>query len=136
MRRRTQPNWPVRSGFTLIEMLVVIAIIAILLSLTAAAVMRARLKAEEVQNRHNISQLSTAIQAFTSKTGIAYIPSMVVLREDGRYGDNPDPTLAAAELATETYLKRLWPRMIIAQRTGMAAPNSRVPLPNNPGQYL
>jgi hypothetical protein len=55
---------------------------------------------------------------------------MVVLREDGRYGDNTNPTLAAAELATERYLKQVWPRLITAARTGNPAPNSRVPFPN------
>jgi prepilin-type N-terminal cleavage/methylation domain-containing protein len=95
-----------RSGFTLVEVLVVIAIIAVLISLLLPAIFSVRKKGEEVKNRHNISQISTSIQAFCSKNNIDYIPSRIVLRNDGNYTAG-DPF----EMASFAYLKQLWPRL-------------------------
>ena len=56
--RRT-PNRPARrAGFTLVELLVVITIIAILFALTSAAVVKALGKMDEVRTRNDISQLA------------------------------------------------------------------------------
>jgi len=109
MRRHPNLARPARPGFTLVELLVVIAIIAVLVSLTAAAVIRARLMAEVVKNRHNISQMATAIQGFSSKTQVDYIPSRIILYNDlSRY-------LAAGATPLErmslTYLLQVWPRL-------------------------
>jgi prepilin-type N-terminal cleavage/methylation domain-containing protein len=67
-----------RTAFTLIELLVVMAIIAILISLTAAAVFRFAWKGYEIQDRNDISQLSDAVGAFKTKFG-AIPPSRVKL---------------------------------------------------------
>jgi prepilin-type N-terminal cleavage/methylation domain-containing protein len=67
-----------RSGFTLIELLVVIAIIAILAGLILAAVMAFLNKGPQVQNRHDILQLSAALQNFKTKYG-QYPPSRIRL---------------------------------------------------------
>src|SRR6266568_3238186 len=130
MRRHPKLARSARPGFTLVELLVVIAIIAVLISLTAAAVFRVRERATELQVRNDITQLQTSIQAFCSKNSIDFIPSRIILREDGRYGDNPNPSLRADEVASEAYLKRLWPRMQSAAYTGNPQPNSRVALPS------
>ncbi len=53
-----------RQGFTLIEMLVVILIIAVLVALTAGVVLKILGKGPEVQRRSDISQLSDAIAQF------------------------------------------------------------------------
>ncbi len=106
MRRRFGSERLRRPGFTLVELLVVIAIIAILVSLTAAAVMKARLKGYEVQNRNNIQQLSTSIQGLVSKTGVDFIPSTIVLRNDLGYNLSNQ-----TDAASFMYLKRLWPRL-------------------------
>ena len=106
MRRIPQTPRPARAGFTLIELLVVIAIIAVLIGLTGAAVMRARTKGDEVKNRSRISQMSSAVQSFTSKTGKDFIPSRILLRNDGNYN-----LANAFELASLQYLKSLWPRL-------------------------
>jgi prepilin-type N-terminal cleavage/methylation domain-containing protein len=63
MRHRIRPlRRPARPSFTLVELLVVVAIIAVLLSLGTAAVMKVR----EVQQRHNtqdtITKLDQALQ--------------------------------------------------------------------------
>ncbi len=96
-----------RRGFTLIEILVVIAIMAVLISLTTAAVMRARVSALNTQNRHNISQLATAIEAFQAKMQVNYIPSRIVLRNNLATYNIADPV----ESASLQYLKQLWPRL-------------------------
>jgi prepilin-type N-terminal cleavage/methylation domain-containing protein len=67
-----------RGGFTLIEMMVVIAIIAILVALTAATALKFLRKGPEIENRTNISQLTTAIGAFKTKFGF-YPPSRIKL---------------------------------------------------------
>jgi prepilin-type N-terminal cleavage/methylation domain-containing protein len=67
-----------RSGFTLIEILVVIAIIAILASLLMGAVMMFWNKGPEVTNKNDILQLSTALQKFKSNYG-QYPPDMIKL---------------------------------------------------------
>jgi prepilin-type N-terminal cleavage/methylation domain-containing protein len=107
MRRRYLPDRSARSGFTLVELLVVIAIMAVLISLTTAAVMRARLSALNTQNHHNISQLQTAIQTFCTKMQVDYIPSRIVLRNDLSTYNLADPV----ESGSLQYLKQLWPRL-------------------------
>src|SRR2546423_1534370 len=59
-----------RAAFTLIELLIVIAIIAILVSLLSSAVIFALRKGNEVTARSDISQLTTAVGTFKQKLGI------------------------------------------------------------------
>ena len=58
-------------GFTIVEILVVVAIIAILAALFVGAVSRVRGKADEVLARSDISQLDNAIAAFKAKMQIS-----------------------------------------------------------------
>jgi prepilin-type N-terminal cleavage/methylation domain-containing protein len=89
-----------RSGFTLVELLVVMTIIAILTSLTAAAVVKAIAKADEAKTRNDISQLGVGIQAFKSDFGVAYIPDTLYLPPGA------DPTGASTQ-----YITSVWPRI-------------------------
>jgi type II secretory pathway pseudopilin PulG len=92
-----------------VELLVVIAIIAVLVSLISAAAMRVLVKVDELKTRSEISQLSVAIQDFQTRYRVNYIPSRIVLREDGMY-DMSDPVQADSY----AYLTRLWPRLSVA----------------------
>src|SRR5262245_46349934 len=67
-----------RHGFTLIEMMIVVAIIAVLVALLAGVVFRAFGKAPELENRSTITQLSNALDRFKTEIG-AYPPSQIKL---------------------------------------------------------
>src|SRR4051812_5871083 len=69
-----------RTGFTLVEVLVVTAIIAILFGLVTAAVMRGFQTAEDARVQAEIQQLGIGIQAFKSQFNVTYIPSSITLK--------------------------------------------------------
>jgi prepilin-type N-terminal cleavage/methylation domain-containing protein len=69
-----------RRGFTLLELLVVIVIIAVLVGLLATAVFKALLTGKQTRNRTEIAQLETALESFKTKYGV-YPPSRLKLCE-------------------------------------------------------
>lgn len=69
---------PSRSGFSLIELLVVIVIIGILMSLILPALSGARYRAQVVAVTTEIKQLDQAIASFKSKFGVEPPSSLVV----------------------------------------------------------
>jgi general secretion pathway protein G len=85
----TQIPRTVRAGFTLVELLVVVAIIAVLVGLTAAAVMKLTGLGPQVATRTEIGQLETAIADFNREFKIsgAYFPSRLKLCEKYGYYD-------------------------------------------------
>src|ERR1700730_7394489 len=82
---QTRPN-KTRRAFTLLELLIVIAIIGLLVSLVTAAVMRALAKGRETQNRIEIGQLETALEQFKTRFGV-YPPSRLKLCENRNWYD-------------------------------------------------
>jgi prepilin-type N-terminal cleavage/methylation domain-containing protein len=89
-----------RSGFSLIEMMVVIVIIAILIALTIGAVQRARTAAAKVYCVNNLAQMGIALKSFESLNG-AFPP-----------GTNPYPPLGSPTSvnpnATNPYYTQGW----------------------------
>jgi len=97
-----------RSAFTLIEMLIVLTIILILIGLLAAGVMRVMVKGPELQVQSEFSGFATSIGAFKQEFNVAYIPSRLLLCEDGNYSiyaGTPFQQLANDSL---TYLQQVF----------------------------
>ena len=70
------------SAFTLVELMIVIAIIGILASLATVGVMKALEKGKMVAARTEISQLEAAIAAAKQKYGLDQLPQSLVLYDN------------------------------------------------------
>jgi prepilin-type N-terminal cleavage/methylation domain-containing protein len=106
---QTKPN---RQAFTLVELVVVIAIILVLAALLLSAVFKAMTVADELKNTTDIRQLDLAVQAFKSKYNVDYIPSKIFLsnvRSD--YPTSPPATQPDLKWDSLLYLQRVWPRL-------------------------
>lgn len=87
-----------RAAFTLLELLVVVAIIAVLASLLLAGIFRALLVARQVQTRNEISQLSAGISNFQTDFSVGVLPSYIDLS-----GGDPN---------SNAYLSSLYPQAL------------------------
>ena len=75
-----------RRGFTLVELLIVIAILALLVSLLSASVWKALATANRVKNQAEINQIAVAVENWKSRFGIGiYPPSRIILCEPSAY---------------------------------------------------
>jgi general secretion pathway protein G len=68
-----------RLGFSLIELMVVIIIIAVLMALLLPALSRSIRYAQQVSTQTEIRQLDAALQSFEAKFGVPYVPSQIKL---------------------------------------------------------
>ena len=115
--RETKPG---RQAFTLIEMVIVIAIILTLAALLLSAVFKAMTLADELKNTNDIRQLDLAVQAFKSKFNVDYIPSRFFLSNSlSDYPSSPPTTLPNLKWDSLLYLQRLWPRLNFAGSTAI-----------------
>lgn len=109
----TQPHTGrgARAGFTLIELMVVIAIIAILVALTAAAVFGLFVKGGEAVDRATIAEIHAAVKEFSNKHGF-YPPSRLFLANSRALYASP-PAGVPKQLADASleYLFRMFPYM-------------------------
>lgn len=101
--RRSAPPAP-RPGFTLVELLAVIAILSILIALLVPAIMNSRRTARVVQVTSEISALSSAIQNFKQDFGIEP-PSSIILCEVGDVGST-----SSWNAASKALIGRMWPQ--------------------------
>jgi hypothetical protein len=69
------PQQPARTGFTMIELIVVVFIIILLMSLVVAGVFKVIGRGTEVQTWNEISQLATGTTTFKQNLGVGYPPS-------------------------------------------------------------
>lgn len=104
-----------RTGFTLVEILLVIVIILVLMSLLISAGAKALTKTRQVRNRSDISGLATALENFKARFGF-YPPSRMILCEAYDHyfvGNNRATGRFKSRLHEDSVatLQRMFPRM-------------------------
>jgi general secretion pathway protein G len=102
-----------RPGFTLVEMLVVLAIIVVLVSLVAGVVLRFLGQGPIMQAQTEISQLNQSVELFKQKYGI-YPPSKIFLantQADYVTAKTNDPTNAAFYDQSWSIINRIFPKL-------------------------
>jgi prepilin-type N-terminal cleavage/methylation domain-containing protein len=102
-----------RPSFTLIELLIVIAIIGVLISLTTGVYIRVYRLGYQLSNRSDITQLDIALNKFKTEKG-AYPPSQIKLAHDySSYN-----TANQLDLDSVAFLTRIFdPRMVATWQT-------------------
>jgi prepilin-type N-terminal cleavage/methylation domain-containing protein len=124
---RLSPRTPAaRRGFTLIEMMVVIAVIAVLVGLLMAALFGVFSRGPATQDRADISGMTAALQNFKAKYKI-YPPSRILLANNlAVYNNNISDPLVAESLRV---LSIMFPNMNwsnVDWSNGLGMPNLKI----------
>jgi prepilin-type N-terminal cleavage/methylation domain-containing protein len=104
--RPAQSGCTRRTAFTLIELVVVLAIILVLTALLTAATMKALGRGNELKNRNDVSQLAAAVKSFQTAYQVRWIPSRIRLREKLDYNMSN-----SYEADSYQYLTTLFPKL-------------------------
>src|SRR6476660_4776106 len=105
--RSINPQSCRRRGFTLVEMLVVISIIAVLAALLLPAVQMAREASRKTSCGNNLRNLSLAIQQFDSAKG--YYPASRTFWNNPGYIKPVSWTTSGATASTLTWVHEIMP---------------------------
>ncbi|MEZ6067503.1 MAG: type II secretion system protein [Planctomycetaceae bacterium] len=104
-RHRSSRGSAPRAAFTLVELLVVIAVVTILAGLITAAAFNATRTARVASVKSEISNLEKAITDFKLRYGVD-VPSFIRLHEDGSNWSNTDTETRRSR----AIIQRIWPR--------------------------
>jgi len=97
-----------QAGFSLIELLIVVAIILIIAAIAIPNMIRARISANETSAAYNLRSINTAeVTYYTAYPTVGYAPSLVALSDPGNLCPTGTPTSSNAclidnSLATAT----------------------------------
>jgi len=131
---RTRTHRPARSAFTLIELLIVIAIIALLVALSTAAVMKALEVARRSETSTEVTKLDAALKvAMQRYSNTNSLPSRLILHNDlSKYSyQNPGPISPLEKRSAEALRKMFGPRFLTTVN-----PNTGIPLTDGNGKPL
>lgn len=103
-----------RGGFTLIEILVVIVIIAILMAFLLPAINRVRTTARVAQVRAEISSLESAIATFKSQYGMDPPSSITIWETPTAAGGWASSSPTAVAVDSRAKLRQIWPQFNFA----------------------
>ena len=117
--RLKHPSGPsARGGFTLIEILVVIVILAILVALLLPAINGARKRARIAQVKAEISTIEAAVAAFKADFGVEP-PGSIRLYSTGAGWNTPTTGVnEQIRVRSRAYIRQLWPQFDFANIGG------------------